>query len=137
MKKFFSILLAGLVIVSSIHLTIATHYCGDNFKGFKVSVNGEKASCGMESTAPVCTNHKSINHNCCTDKIASYFITDDFFSKAFHFIKLAQCNFISFIGIANIFKYHTPDSLIQITHSPPGEYLPNMVKLASICIFRK
>jgi hypothetical protein len=136
MKKILSILLAGLIIASSVHLTIATHYCGGNFEGYKVSVSGEKASCGMEQSSPACNEHRTIGHNCCTDKIATYLITDNFSSTAFHFIKVAQGSLVFLFGHTSFHSIIFPFTSMQIAHSPPGECLPNMVDLASFCIFR-
>lgn len=137
MKKLLSIILALLIIVSGVHLTIATHYCGGSFEGFKVSVSGEKAGCGMEASAWACHDLKTIGHNCCTDRMASYIITDNFISTVFQLIKVAQSNFHFLFEIPNILIHHSPYLIMQIAHFPPGKCLPNLVKLASICVFRK
>jgi hypothetical protein len=136
MKKLLSILLVGLIIASSVHLTIATHYCGNTFEGYKVSISGEKASCGMEPTAPACTDHKSIGHNCCTDKIASYLVNDNYSPATFHFFKIAQSNFVVLFGTTNYLTYNSPETNLQIAHSPPGECVPNLVNLVFISVFR-
>ena len=136
MKKAFSILLASLILASSVHLSIATHYCGGNFEAFRVSVSQEKASCGMELRHPVCEKGKSIGHNCCSDKLASYLINDNFSPASFHFIKSVTSDFVILFGITNYISLQLPVSDIPITHSPPGECPPSMVELASICTFR-
>jgi hypothetical protein len=136
MKKLFSILLAGLIIVSSVHLTIATHYCGNAFEGYKVSVSGEKASCGMERELPASSHENSISHNCCTDKLASYLINDNYSPASFHFIKSVQSAFVVPFGIANFISIAPALSNLKIAHAPPGEFLPCKVELASICLFR-
>ena len=90
----------------------------------------------MESDMPACANHKSIGHNCCEDKISSYLITDDFSSIAYHFIRAAQSSFVFLFGITDVLNYNAPYTIEHNAHSPPGEYLPKLVKLALICVFR-
>jgi hypothetical protein len=136
MKKVFTILLAGLIIASSVHLTIATHYCGNAFEGYKVSVSGEKASCGMERKVPAQSHENSISHKCCTDKLASYLINDNYSPASFHFIKSLQSGFNPLYGITNLISIAPSLSNLKITHAPPGEFLPYKVELASICVFR-
>ena len=136
MKRLFSILLAGLIIASSIHLTVATHYCGGSFEAFKLSVSNDKASCGMEANIPVCSNEKSIGHHCCTDKFASYLINDNYSASSFHFVKAPSTAFAILLGnliSTNAISAHTE---CKSAPSPPGDCLPSMVELASICIFR-
>jgi hypothetical protein len=136
MKKIFSIVLAGLIIASSVHLTIATHYCGGSFEAFRLSVSQEKAGCGMELRHPACEKGKSIGHNCCTDKLASYLINDSYSPASFHFVKTVSADFAILFGITNYTALQIPVSDLQITHSPPGECMASRVELASICIFR-
>jgi hypothetical protein len=136
MKKILSILFAGLLIVSSVHLTVAIHYCGNVFETYKVSVSGEKASCGMKPGAPACNNERTIRHNCCNDKVASYLVNDNYSPTFFHFIKFTHNNFVALIGIENFLSLISPVSNVQITQSPPGECLPNQVSISSICVYR-
>lgn len=136
MKKLFSILLAGLIIASSINLTIATHYCGNSFQGYKVSVSGEKASCGMEKEAPACTHGKAIGHNCCTDKLASYLVNDNYSPASFNFNNSVPSDFVVLFGVTKFISNSPFSSNMQIAHAPPGEFLLYQVELASICTFR-
>jgi hypothetical protein len=137
MKKLLSILFAVLIIASSVHLTIAIHYCGNTFERYKVSISGEKASCAMERRVPDCTQHREIGHKCCTDKLATYLVTDNYSPATFHFIKITQNSFATLSGTPSSSGYNfLPLSKTQIAHSPPGDYVPNLVNLSSICIFR-
>jgi hypothetical protein len=136
MKKLFSILLAGLIIASSVHLTIAAHYCGKSFEGYKVSVSGEKASCGMEQEAPACTHERAIGHNCCSDKLASYLVNDNYSPASFNFNNSVPSDFVVLFGITRLISNTPTSSNLQIAHAPPGEFMPYQVELASICTFR-
>jgi hypothetical protein len=137
MKKLFSILIAGFIISSSVHLTIATHFCCNELEAFKVSVTGEKAKCEMEPSSIDNTVENTVRHKCCSDRVAIYLVTDNYSPVALYIIKFIQNDFIILNGITSILKHISPEKVMQIAHSPPGECLPNMVKLASICIFRK
>ena len=136
MKKILSILFAGLVIISSVNLTIATHYCRNTFEGFKISVSGERAACGMEASIPAYSTEKSFSHNCCKDKVASYLVIDNYSPASFHFIKSNPNNFISLFASESCISESLANSKWQIAHTPPGEFLPYKVELASICLLR-
>jgi hypothetical protein len=78
MKRIVAIPLLFLILISGIRVQIASHYCGGNYIGSKVSLNGEKASCGME---PQNSNHSSeslIKRHCCEDVITSLSISTNF-----------------------------------------------------------
>ncbi len=136
MKKVFSILVASLILASSVHLSIATHFCGGSFEAFRISVSQEKAGCGMELRHPACEKGTSFGHNCCTDKLASYLINDNYSPTSFCLDKSYQTvNAVPFGAIG--FDLTNPTfSNLQIAYSPPGEFLATKVELASICIFR-
>ena len=136
MKKAFSILVASLILASSVHLTIATHFCGGSFEAFRISVSQEKAGCGMELRHPACEKGTSIGHNCCTDKLASYLINDNYSPASFHFIKSVSTNILILFGNTSYSAIQIPVSDLQFSHSPPGECMTSRVELASICIFR-
>ena len=48
MKRIVSIPLLFIILFSGINVKFASHYCGGNFSGTKVSLTGELATCGME-----------------------------------------------------------------------------------------
>ena len=136
MKKTFSILLAVLIIASSVHLSIATHFCGGSFEALKISISEKKADCGMESSVPACEKGIRFGHNCCTDKLASYLINENYSPVSFYLEKSNQVLLtVVFGAIASIPSNPTIQNL-QIAYSPPGELIPSEVELASICIFR-
>ena len=63
--KGFSVLLALLVLFSTVYFTIEKHYCGD--KLVDVSIFTEAQKCGMESSKM--SNHKTIIKACCKDEV--------------------------------------------------------------------
>ena len=136
MKKGFSILFALLILASSVHLSIATHFCGGSFEAFRISVSQEKAGCGMELRHPACEKGKSFGHNCCTDKLASYLINDNYSPTSFSLEKSYQTVNAVYFGTIGCDLANPIVSNLQIAYSPPGEFPASMVELASICIFR-
>ena len=136
MKKVFSILLASLIIASSVHLSIATHFCGGTYEAFKISVSEEKASCGMEAGIPTCEKGNTIGHNCCSDKLASYLINDNYSSESYSLEKSHQHISDVIFGSVHIIPSNPTIQKLQIAYSPPGELMSSKVELASICIFR-
>jgi hypothetical protein len=138
MKKFFTIPLALLILLSGMHFTIATHYCEGKIAATKVSLSGKEATCGMIS------GHRSdnsgetqVSKQCCDNEFAVYKIDSDYSPSAFHFKDSSQ-NILHEFSIPEGFSFHTPfSSLIKLTNgSPPDCYLANAVSMAGICIFR-
>ena len=71
MKKLFAILFALLVLLSGIHLTVASHICCGELAAVKWSVTGEKATCGMEDHTSSSPSNGAIGTDCCKNKVMS------------------------------------------------------------------
>jgi hypothetical protein len=70
MKKVFSISMAVLVLLSMLHLTVATHYCGGEIAASKISLSGKLASCGMERAEESCPIQGNLmKSHCCDDVV--------------------------------------------------------------------
>jgi hypothetical protein len=138
MKKFFTIPLALLILVSGMHFTIASHFCGGEIAGTKVSVSGKLATCGMAHDVKSNASQQTIlSTNCCENEISIYSVDSNYAPSAFHFKEITQ----------NIlYEFYTPEgfslqlnfpSLINPANvSPPDYYLANAVSMADICVFR-
>ena len=138
MKKFFTIPLALLILLSGMHFTIATHFCGGEIAATKVSLSGREASCGMIS------DHRSnnstetqISSKCCDNEFAVYKTDSDYSPSAFHFKEITQ-NILHEFQIPEVFSFHSTLSLLtnRANVSPPDCYLANAVSMADICVFR-
>ena len=138
MKKFLTIPLALLILLSGMHFTIATHYCGGHIAATKLSFSGKEATCGMIS------DHESenstetqVSSKCCDDKIAVYKIDSDYSPSAFNFKEITQ-NILQAFQIPEGFSFHPLISLLTVPAnvSPPDCYLANAVSMADICVFR-
>lgn len=79
MKKVFSILFASLILLSGIHLTIASHICCGELAAVKISVSGKMATCGMEDIQYQLSSNRTIKSDCCKNKIASCSADNNYF----------------------------------------------------------
>ena len=61
-----ALLLAFLVVFSTLSFTIEKHFCGDNLIDISLFANAK--TCGMESTTGSCES-QSIKKSCCKDEI--------------------------------------------------------------------
>lgn len=136
MKKILSILIASLLLLSVMHISIATHYCGGKVAAVKYSLTGVKASCGMEVNEDV-EKVTQFTANCCEDEVSVYALKDDYRLSSFQikeikeillqYTPVAVSLFIEYINFKN--TYYT--SVI-----PPGIKIASTDKLADICILR-
>ncbi len=138
MKKFLSIVFALLILLSGMHFTVATHYCG-GFSAFtKLSVSGELATCGMEGTVDNCSSPVKLNGaNCCKDKVAALVVDPNYstsFAQLKHFAQHLQQVYQLPITLLN--KPQPALLLICSNASPPGNFLVSDVSLPTICVFR-
>jgi hypothetical protein len=138
MKKFFTIPLALLILLSGMHFTIATHYCGGKIAATKISLSGKVATCGMISShEPNTSGETRISKQCCDDEFSVYKIDNDYSPSAFHFKEITQ-QIVHEFYIPEGFSFHSTNTLL--THptnvSPPDCYLANAVSMAGICVFR-
>ncbi len=138
MKRLLSISFAFLILLSGMHLTVATHFCGGKIAFTKLSVSGELASCGMEGKTDKCTLPvKFKTHNCCKDKVSA-FVVDNNYAPTFSEFKV----FPQPVLHAFILPLFLSDfSQATLTHictnvSPPGHFLVSDVSLPGICVFR-
>jgi hypothetical protein len=138
MKKYFTIPLALLILLSGMHFTIATHLCGGKIAATKISITGKEASCGMVRDAKSETpSETSIASNCCENEFSVYSVDNNYSPSAFHIEEITQ-NILHEFLIPEGFSFHFAlPSLTNFTSvSPPDWYMANAVSIADICIFR-
>lgn len=137
MKKLFSILFATLILLSGMHLSIATHWCGGEVAQVKVSVTHENATCGMcgeEETTPLSGVN---NDGCCQDEISFFVVDTNYNVSTFEFNKPLNQILLAFDipKIIGIQSTHT-NSTLNTNVQPPGNYIASAVSLPDICVFR-
>ncbi|MFH6602626.1 hypothetical protein ACEZ3G_03995 [Maribacter algicola] len=66
--KISSVLMAFVVLFTTMSFTVDMHYCGDSLVDFSVFTKAE--SCGMEKAQPAksCENPVMTENDCCTDQ---------------------------------------------------------------------
>jgi len=138
MKKVFAIPFALLILLSGMHFTVATHYCGGKIAATKVSISGKEASCGMTSDEKSKTSSETnLASHCCENEFSVYSVDNNYSPSAFHFKEITQ-NILHEFLIPEGFSFHPAlPSLTNFTNvSPPDNYSANAVSIADICIFR-
>jgi hypothetical protein len=139
MKKFLSISFSFLILLSVMHITIATHYCGSEIAtSEKISVSGELATCGMESMDDNSTLPGDyFRTHCCDDKVSVLAVDNNYAPSSFEFKAFPQHILQVFIIPADFqFQSLVVSNLLNTNVHPPGNYLVSDVSLPDICVFR-
>jgi hypothetical protein len=137
MKKLLSISFALLILLSGMHLTIATHFCGGELAASKASFSGERASCGMETDKDYLLPGIHIEKDCCKNEV-SVLSVDHNFSPSFTVFKIFSPNLLQVFEVPTCIQLHslTAVNLTCRNAQPPGNFLINTVSLPKICVFR-
>ena len=137
MKKLFSILFAAMILLSGMHLSLATHLCAGEIAAVKWSLLDEKASCGMDMDNQIYSAQKSFNaENCCKDEM-SFYAVDSNYNTSTTQINEPENQFLqvfyipSIIGIQFLNSTNTTNKNVQ----PPGKFFASAVSLPKICTF--
>ncbi|HEY5593012.1 MAG TPA: hypothetical protein VIK55_18605 [Paludibacter sp.] len=135
MKKLISIIFAALILLSGMHLSLASHYCEGELAAVKWSLDDEKASCGMP------TDHQTIPNGysaeCCQDQLAFYAIDNNYNPSTIQIneptSQLLQVFCIpENLGLSHSITNYSTNTNVQ----PPGKFLASAVSLPDICVFR-
>jgi len=138
MKKFLSISFSILILLSVMHLTVSTHYCGGVIAASKVSVFGELASCGMETPVDQCPSTGShLGSNCCNTKVSVFAIDNNYQPTLYNFKSFSQIVLQVFdIPVSYQIGSLSVSSIYSTNVSPPGNFMVSAVSLPGICVFR-
>jgi hypothetical protein len=138
MKRTASILMAILVLLTGIHLSIASHSCQGKLVNVKVSITGEKSSsCCMDSSAPASPSGKIAKKHCCDNGLTTLTVDSNYSPSFNKSIDVAQKVIqISGTPLTEIIRDFAFTQYSHSILSPPGIYRTNAVELADICIFR-
>jgi hypothetical protein len=138
MKRFATILLAFVLLISGMHFSVATHFCGGKVAAVKISLSGIKAGCGMVSDASSAPSRKpQVSTRCCFDELTVYKVESHYAPSAFD-SKIVTANKIHAVSLVqvglpnNIFSVHAE----LADHRPPEPFAVNAVNPAEICVFR-
>ena len=138
MKRILSILFSLLIILSGIHFTIATHYCGGEVAAVRFSVSGEKATCGMKiDNINFPSKTSQFSSNCCDDEISIYTVDSNYTPSFFQIKELTQNVLESFTLPINISSQLLKLSIyLLVNFSLTDMNIASAVSLADICVFR-
>jgi hypothetical protein len=136
MKKLFSILFASLILLSGLHLTVASHLCCGELAAVKYSFTGEKASCGMEDEQSATPVNGKVKGICCENNIASCSTDNNYFSSTTIVKEITQeispvCDLLPEFIIPAPALFKTYHSMV----GPPVSTSFNAVDLSFICVF--
>jgi hypothetical protein len=137
-KKFYTISLTFLFLLAGVHLTIAIHYCGGRIAASKISVSGELASCGMESTENKCSQPGDhLKAHCCDDEVSVCAIDNNYTPTVLDLTDISQkiIQVFSLPVVDKIYSFISSNTLLT-SFSPPGRLFTSAVSLIDICVFR-
>lgn len=137
MKKLFSILFAVMILLSGMHLSLATHICSGEVAATKWSFDDEMATCGMESGNDAKPAENSFTSECCQDQISFYSVDNNYNPSSTQINEpvkqlLQVFDIPKVIGILFNYTNSTSNTYVQ----PPGNYIASAVSLPDICVFR-
>lgn len=135
MKKAVSILIAGIILLSGAHLSVSTHFCQGHYIATKISLTGEKATCGMPSDADNNSGQEQFKQNCCNNNIAQLAVDSNYEQSTFgHLpeVKDHELLAVAFALTTFIFSLSLFSSPITLEFPPGGSYT-RKVDLSFIC----
>ena len=138
MKKLFSIVFAAMILLSGMHLSLATHLCGGEISAVKFSFDHEKASCGMCAEKQAVPSHKTVgSESCCKDEM-SFLSVDNNYSPSTLQVNHSANQLLQVFDIPKAFgiQFLHTNSTSNINVQPPGNYIASAVSLPDICVFR-
>ena len=138
MKKLFSIVFATVILLSGMHLSLATHMCSGELAAVKWSFADEKASCGMAVDKPINAAANTITaESCCKDEM-SFFAVDSNYNPSSLQVNepVKQLLQVFYIPTSLGILLKTTNSASNAHVQPPGNYIASAVTLPDICVFR-
>ena len=136
MKKVLTILITIVFLASGLQVSIDRHYCSGNLASVKVSLTGEKATCGMEKDDSDCSNQLVFGSKCCDDQMSSVSGNNNYCPVYFQISKpLPQKQVIYFQNIL-ISEIQSFDLNFHNNVFPPGGNFISRLTQPDICVFR-
>jgi hypothetical protein len=137
MKKGFSIVLILVLVLSSLHFTIAEHFCQGELAAVKAGFENANASCGMEDQQNT-GSQKTVSMLCCTNSsvvlsVDNYNVSSkspQIEKKTLKLLQVLSAPVLSIIHLSPFHLFSLPDEGFHHSlMSLPG-------RLAFICVFR-
>ena len=126
-----------MILLSGMHLSLATHLCGGEISAVKLSFDHEKASCGMCATEANSAEKSIAPESCCKDEM-SFLSVDNNYSPSTLQVNHSANQLLQVFDIPKtigVLFNHT-NSTTNANVQPPGNYIASAVSLPDICVFR-
>jgi hypothetical protein len=137
MRKLLSIVVVGLILVSGMHLSMATHFCGGKVAAIKWSFTGQFATCGMEACDHSGSNHEYYSTDCCKNLISFFSVDQNYTPSSFQILEVTKSsNPFPVCNIERISDKLLHSYTIFTDTGPPDEKIARSVELAYICVLR-
>ena len=139
MKKVFSILLSAVVLLSSIHFTLATHFCDGRMAVVKAGLEGTTATCGMEKDTKNCPVHSGVSSSDCCKNISHVLAVDNYkVTSLLEIQKISQTLLQVFLVPALHSLQIQPIQSVSFANEGLNHSLLSLPgRLTFICVFRK
>ena len=136
MKKAFTILITVVFLSLGIQVSIDRHFCGGKLSAVKVSLTGEKATCGMEHCDSHINNQISLTSKCCDDQMSFLTGSDNYFPEYFQVDKPLPDNQVIYFQNILLTDSQSFDSNCSNGIFPPGKNIHSRLTQPDICVFR-
>lgn len=125
------------MLLSGMHLSLATHICSGELSASKWSIFDEKATCGMEKDHASKPTDNSYTSDCCQDQLTFYSVDTNYNTSTTQINEpvkqlLQVFDIPKVIGILFLHTNSSSNTFVQ----PPGNYIASAVSLPDICVFR-
>jgi hypothetical protein len=137
MRKGISILSALVLILSGLHVTVSTHFCGGREVASVVSFSGVLATCGMEGNEASCPlQGQNVKSLCCEDFVSVY-ATDNNYTPSVTFQNFPLQTDIQFFAtpVGYLKNQYSGLTHKNRSYTPPGVLQSTDVDISRICIF--
>ena len=131
-------MIAGIILLSGMHLSVANHICGGRHVATKISLSGERATCGMKNNVDEKAHQTLVKQNCCHNEIAQLTVDPNYEQSTFKTptVKEYQLLATAPLGVTALSIVPISTIAIRANEFPPGNELVNKVTLSTICVFR-
>ena len=126
-----------MLLLSGMHMSMATHICGGKLAAVKWSFSGENASCGMENDNKAHSGDYGFSSACCQNQMAFYAVDNNYNPSTFQINKPVY-QFLQFLYVPEsiAFQCYNTNFSAKTNVHPPGNFLTCSVSLPDICVFR-
>ena len=127
-----------MILLSGMHLSLATHTCSGELAAVKWSFADEKASCGMAVDKPINAATNTITaESCCKDEM-SFFAVDSNYNPSSLQVNepVKQLLQVFYIPESVGIQFFNTCSSLNANVQPPGKFIASAVSLPDICVFR-